>query len=70
MPDISKPRKRASRFGNHTDKPKKKSARVYYIIKDKVSTYTNNIVSHKINNPILIPISYQSVVDNPIHGAA
>ena len=69
MPDISKPRKRISRFGDHTDKPKRKSARVYCIIKDKMSTYTNNTTSHKINNPILILISYRSAVDDPIYGA-
>ena len=69
MPDMLKPRKKASRFGDYTDKLKRKSARVYYIIKDKMSAYTNNIISYGINNPILIPIFYRSVVDDPIYGA-
>ena len=69
MPNISKPRKRASRFGDYTDKLKRKSARVYCIIKDKISVYTNNIISYKINNPILISIFYRSAVDDPIYGA-
>ena len=58
MPDMSKPRKRVSKFGDYTDKPKRKSARVYYIIKDKIFIYINNVISHKINNFILIFISY------------
>ena len=69
MPNISKPRKRILRFGDYTDKLKKKSARVYYIIEDKVSIYINNIISYKINNLILIPISYRSAVDDPIYDA-
>ena len=39
MPNISKPRKKVLRFGDYTDKLKRKSARIYYIIKDKTSTY-------------------------------
>ena len=70
MPDVSKPRKKASRFEDHTDEPKRKSARVYYTIKDEVSAHTNNTTSHGINNPIPIPTSYRSAVDDPIHGAA
>ena len=69
MPNMSKPRKGISRFGNYTDKLKRKSARVYYIIKDKISTYINNIINYKINNFILIFISYRSVVDDSIYGA-
>ena len=69
MPDILKPRKRASRFGDYIDKLKRKLARVYYIIKDRVSAYTNNTTKYRINNPILIPISYWSAVDDPIYGA-
>ena len=69
MPNISKPRKRILKFGDYTDKPKKKSARIYYIIKDEVSAYTNNIISYRINNFILIFTFYRSVVDDPIYGA-
>ena len=64
-----KPRKKASKFGDYTNKLKRKSARVYYIIKNKISIYTNNIINYKINNSILIPIFYRSAVDDPIYGA-
>ena len=70
MPDTSKSRKKASRFEDYTDKLKRKLARIYCIIKDEVSTYINDIISHKIDNPVLIPISYRSAVDDPIYGAA
>ena len=69
MLDVSKPRKRVSRFGDYINKLKRKLARIYYIIKDEISTYTNDIISHKIDNFILIPIFYRSAVDDPIHGA-
>ena len=69
MPNILKPRKRILKFGDHTDKPKRKLARIYYIIEDKVSVYINNTINYKINNPILIHIFYRSVVDDPIYGA-
>ena len=68
MPDVLKPRKKALRFGDYIDKPKKKLARIYYIIKNKISAYTNNTISHRINNFIPIFISYRSAVDDPIHG--
>ena len=68
MPNMSRPRKRASRFEDYTDKPKRKSARIYYIIEDEVSAYINNIINYRINNPILISIFYRSAVDDPIHG--
>ena len=68
MFNILRPRKRTLRFGDYTDKLKRKSARVYYIIEDEVSVYTNDIISYKINNLILIPIFYRSVVDDPIYG--
>ena len=58
MLNMLKPRKRISKFEDYTDKPKRKSARIYYIIKDKMSSYTNNIINYKINNFILIPIFY------------
>ena len=68
MLNMSKPRKRVLRFGDYTNKLKRKSARVYYIIKDKMSIYINNIISYRIDNPILILIFYRSVVDDPIYG--
>ena len=68
MFNVLRPRKRALRFGDYTDELKRKSARVYYIIEDKISAYTNDIISHGIDNPVLIPISYRSAVDDPIHG--
>ena len=58
-----------SKFGDYINKLKRKSARIYYIIKDKVSIYINNIINYKINNLILISISYRLAVDDPIHGA-
>ena len=69
MLNISKPRKRILRFGDYMNKLKRKSARIYYIIKDKVSIYINNITNYKINNLILISIFYRSVIDDPIYGA-
>ena len=69
MPDVSRPRKKISKFGDYIDKLKRKSARIYYIIKDEVSAYTNNTTNYKINNPILIPIFYRSAVDDPIYDA-
>ena len=69
MPDMSRPRKKESRFGDYTDKLKRKLARVYYIIEDEVSIYNNNIISYGINNLILISIFYRSAVDDPIYGA-
>ena len=68
MPNILKPRKKALKFEDYADKLKRKSARVYYIIKNKISIYINNIISYKINNFILIPIFYGSIVDEPIYG--
>ena len=68
MPNILKPRKRILRFGDYTDKLKRKLTWVYYIINDKVSIYINNIINYKINNFILISIFYRSAVDDPIHG--
>ena len=53
-----KSRKRISRFEDYTDELKRKLARIYYIIKDKVSVYINNIINYRINNPILIFIFY------------
>ena len=67
MPNMLKPRKRISRFEDYINELKRKLAKIYYIIKDKISTYTNNIINYKINNPILIPISYRSAVDDPIY---
>ena len=69
MFNVLRPRKRASRFGNHTDELKRKSVRVYYIIEDKMFVYTNNTTNYKINNFVLISIFYRSAVDDPIHGA-
>ena len=63
-----RPRKRVLRFEDYTDKLKRKSVRIYYIIEDKMSTYINNIINYRINNFILIFISYRSVVDDPIYG--
>ena len=65
---MSKPRKRVLRFGDYINEPKRKSAKVYYIIKDEVSAYINNAISYGIDNPVLILISYRSAVDDPIYG--
>ena len=69
MPNVSRPRRRILRFGDYTDKLKRKLARVYYTIKNKMSTYINNVINYKINNLILILIFYRSAVDDPIYGA-
>ena len=69
MFNILRPRKRVLRFGDHTDEPKRKSVRVYYIIENKISIYTNDVISYRINNSILISIFYRSAVDDPIYGA-
>ena len=69
MFNILKSRKKVLRFGDYTDKLKRKLIRVYYITKDKISIYTNNLISYRINNPILIPIFYRSVVVDPIYSA-
>ena len=69
MPDVSRPRKKILKFGDYIDELKRKSARVYYIIEDEISAYTNNTTNYKINNLILIPIFYRSAVDDPIYGA-
>ena len=66
---MSKSRKKALKFEDYIDKPKRKSARIYYIIKDKISIYTNNAINYGINNFILISIFYRSAVDDPIYGA-
>ena len=68
MPNILRPRKKILRFEDYTDKLKRKLALIYCIIKDKMSAYINNIINYKINNFILIPISYRSAVDDPIYG--
>ena len=68
MPDMLRPPKRALRFEDYIDKLKRKSARVYYIIEDKISTYINNTINYRINNLILILIFYRSAVDDPIYG--
>ena len=57
MPDILKPRKRVIRFKD-SNKHRRKSARVYYIVKTDINVYTDNVINHGINNPIPIPTSY------------
>ena len=66
---MSKPRKRAARFEN-TDKHRKKSARVYYIVKDDLNVYISDATNHGVNNPVPIPTSYQSAINDPIYGTA
>ena len=66
MPNISKPRKKAIRFKD-SSKHKRKVKRVYYIIKDDINVYIDNITNHDINNPIPIPTSYQSIINDPIY---
>ena len=69
MPDISRPRKRTIRFED-TNEYKKKSVKVYYTVEDDLNVYINDIINHGINNPIPIPTSYQSTINDPIYGAA
>ena len=57
MPNISRPRKRATRFED-TNKYKKKLVKVYYIVKDDLNVHINDIINHDINNPISISTSY------------
>ena len=69
MSNVLKSRKKVLRFEDYMDKLKRKLARIYYIIKNKVSAYSNNIISYKINSFILISIFYRSAVDDPIYDA-
>ena len=57
MFDMSKPRKRAARFED-IDKYKRKSVKVYYIVKDDLNVYTGDATNYDIDNPISIPTSY------------
>ena len=66
MPNILRSRKRVIRFED-ISKYRRKSVRVYYIVEDDFNVYTNNIINHGINNPIPIPTSYQSVINDPIY---
>ena len=68
MPNVLKPRKKAIRFED-TGKHRRKSARVYYIVEDDLNVYINDTTNHGINNPIPIPMSYQSTINDPIYGA-
>ena len=52
-----RPRKRAVRFED-SGKYKRKSVRVYYIVKDDVNVYIGNAINHGVDNPVLIPTSY------------
>ena len=54
---MSKPRKRAIKFEN-SGKYRRKLVKIYYIVKDDINVYTNNIINYGINNPIPIPRSY------------
>ena len=69
MSDISKPRKRATRFED-TDKYRRKLVRVYYIVKNDFNVYIDDATNHGINNPIPISTSYQSAINDPIYDAA
>ena len=68
MPDVSRPRKRAIRFED-SGKYRRKLVRVYYTVENDVNVYISNATNHGINNPIPIPTSYQSVINDPIYGA-
>ena len=68
MSDVSRPRKRAVRFED-INKYRRKSVRVYYIVEDDLNVHINDAINHGINNPVLISTSYQSAINDPIHGA-
>ena len=57
MPNISRPRKKAIRFEN-SNKYRKKLVKIYYIVKEDINVYINNIINYDINNPIPISTSY------------
>ena len=65
---MSKPRKKAIKFEN-SNKYRRKLVRIYYIIKDDINVCINNIINYDINNPIPIPTSYQSIINDPIYDA-
>ena len=67
MFNLLKLRKRVIRFED-TNKHKRKSAKVYYIIKDDFNVYTDDATNYGINNLIPIPTSYQSTINDPIYG--
>ena len=62
-----RPRKRAIRFED-IGKYRRKLVRVYYIVEDDFNVYINDIINYGINNPVSIPTSYQSVINDPIYG--
>ena len=66
MPDVSRPRKRATRFED-SGKHRRKLAKIYYIVEDNINVYIDDIINHGIDNLIPIPTSYQSAINDPIH---
>ena len=54
---MSRPRKRAIRFEDN-DKYRRKLIKVYYIIKNDINVYIDNITNYDIKNPIPILTSY------------
>ena len=68
MLNISKPRKRAIRFED-IGEYKRKLVRVYYIVKDDFNVYIGDVINYGVDNPVPIPTSYQSVINDPIYGA-
>ena len=65
---MSRPRKRTIRFKD-INKYRRKSARVYYIVENNFNVYIGDITNYGINNPIPIPTSYQSTINDPIYDA-
>ena len=57
MLNILKPRKKAIRFED-SNKYKRKLVKIYYIVKDDINVYINNIINYDIDNPIPITTSY------------
>ena len=68
MPDVLKPRKRAIRFED-IGKYRRKLVKVYYIVEDDFNVYISDIINYDIDNPISIPTSYQSAINDPIYDA-
>ena len=57
MLNILRPRKKTIKFENNSEY-RRKLVKIYYIVKDDINVYINNIINYDVDNPIPIPTSY------------